>query len=851
MKPAFLTSVILICLCHGSWGENAKPHAIPDSIFSNAADYCFAYRETGMELLDSENRSPLTFRATRFALRFSQDRLAIETLAPLAGAPDIGAVMSARPPALPESGGWQFGLALIAGDRRFPVVGGPTLQADQQVADVGQFFQRRFLKNLALAAGAPAIDPVFSGLELAAWPDSITWRWNIRPAVAIPASAAEMSMGFPEGWRLAAVPGSPGAVLASRSANEGFLVLPAGQAKLSFVRRSLTARLPVRAWAAGEERNAGLRLIPLADTSAKFVARRLAEERSPLTVVATQMLPDELPLASAPDPDLGCVSISQPDTRKRFSVNDAFVRLRLAITNPDDRARPVRISLDSRREIAMAGLSNVITDADWTPIGVPLQITKDWHDNVPDRFMGPWVRRIAVVTIPPRTTVTLGVSQAYAFWGGVPAASVCHLSCIGYPANQQNWGQAALGAWQESITFWPSPPAGWAHICDVRAPMADGPGAPKWGWSGNVGGGSWLRYETDGQPVAITQVRDDYEVQMPNLASVTYAGLTADGAIASRVTASITRTDDYVRVFFHVRFDALRDTEFSRLAWFQLGADTYDYAIFRSLAIGDASGLREEWPLSPQPGTQRDRQPLTGHLPWFSLHDTRENNHQHPPKPGKPAAECLHAQATRGLIVRRWAGRLDGKDIAAPSYSVIGHEGFAATALVELTPPPGVNRLRSGDYQEADLEWIVLPSARMSYYGPNQAFAAAHAADADTWKPVLREAVGNDLNVSATGADVLATYPVRLRALPGTGEITFTLTGGLSYVPVTIEGLPGYENPTLEIRAGDEWAPVSQSVHGNDWWQARYEPASKTWQITYNLDATAAARTYRFHVKPR
>jgi hypothetical protein len=844
-------ALLLLILAHLNCLASEATPRLPDGVFAHVGDYCFAYRELGMVSMDGPDLSPLTFRASRYVLRFSQDRLAIETLAPLASAPGLEAIMAARPPAMVEVAGWNFALSLCSGQRRWPVTAGPTLQRDQQVVEVGQFFQRRFLKALTLATGAPVLSSRDSGLEIAAWPDTLSWRWHVNPTTAIAEGAAEMRLTPPPGWSLTR---SQDAIVALAEDGNGFLILASAQSTLADdpASRVITATLAPADWPANRERSVGLRLIALHHATPAQIARLIDDERKPLSVTATQIMPDQQRLPVTYDGDLGSLTVAQPDTRKRMPINDAFVRLRLDISNPDRYPRIARLDLAAHRELGMAGMSNLLTDAAWTPIGVPLQITKDWHDNLQDRFMGPWAHRLTMVTIPAASTVTLGVTQAYAFWGGVPAASVSHLSCVGYPANQQNWGEAALGAWQESMTFWPSPPPGWAHICDVRAPLASPTGKPEWGWTGNVGGGSWLRYEVDGQPIGITQVRDHYEAQTPNLATVTYAGLTADHAIASRVTASILRSDDYVRVILRLHFEALRDTVFSRLAWFQLGADAYNYAVVNAVAHGDADGLAEAWPLTDQQGLVRQGQPRSGRLPWFSLHDTQVNRHRHEPKPGEMPKPCLHDQATRGLLVRSWTGLIDGKPVSTPDFAIRGHTGFSSTALVELTPPSGTARLRSGDYLDAVLEWIVLPSGRMTYYGPNRAFAAAHAADGDGWKLVHREAAGTALRVEASAAEVVGTYPIHLRA-NGVDPITCTVHGGLGWVPLTIDRLPGFDNPVLEQHGTGGWQPVTQAVHGQDWWQTRFDAATRTWEITYNLPmdgAVAEERRYRFSIQP-
>ena len=73
--------------------------------------------------------------------------------------------------------------------------------------------------------------------------------------------------------------------------------------------------------------------------------------------------------------------------------------------------------------------------------------------------------------------------------------------------------------------------------------------------------------------------------------------------------------------------------------------------------------------------------------------------------------------------------------------------------------------------------------------------------------------------------------------------------------------LDGNPTATLDIGGGRENAysvsakqrVVNQSVHGNDYWQTDYDPATGTWEITYTLAADCLgdarqARAFRFCV---
>ena len=168
------------------------------------------------------------------------------------------------------------------------------------------------------------------------------------------------------------------------------------------------------------------------------------------------------------------------------------------------------------------------------------------------------------------------------------------------------------------------------------------------------------------------------------------------------------------------------------------------------------------------------------------------------------------------------------------------------SSSVDILPPPDVKRLLPGDYIEATFEQAIMPQFARDYYGPNANLKAALEKDENTWRMIQREAVGNDVAVKVSQGTLERVLPARVRAAGNRAQ--FTLTGGLGYVPVTISGLTDYRKPVLEMREGSgAWKVVNQAVHGADFWQADYNAASKTWDITYTvpLDTPGDARVMR------
>ena len=317
------------------------------------------------------------------------------------------------------------------------------------------------------------------------------------------------------------------------------------------------------------------------------------------------------------------------------------------------------------------------------------------------------------------------------------------------------------------------------------------------------------------------RTRTDYQAYGPCLTDVRYQEETAHGEIVSSVRTSIARSDDYLRTFYHLRYDVRQTVNWKRLAFFQLGGDYYNETPSRQAAIGNANGLTEEWnwPAATEE-TQRVGKPLSGREPWISIHSVDRT------KVGKGGAA-----ASRGLIVRSWKAVLDGKKYSEPSASFhVTKAGTKRCAAAEVIPPPDVQTLKAGDFIEADLELTVFPADASAYYGPNRGFRQILENEGDTWRLVDREATGNHIEAVVKTGSLSRVFPLEL-AVDRAQHASCMIKGGVGYVPITFTGLKDYRGFELLV----DGRALNQAVHGNDFWQTDYDPQSSKWRITYNI----------------
>ena len=665
-------------------------------------------------------------------------------------------------------------LSVRQGGREFTCLGRGELPKDDfffpvRFVESGRFLQRVAIEDLEFADAAGARFAGKGWLEIALWPDRAVLSFNVETTNQLTA---------------------------------GELAITAGGRRAS---QALRARQPV--------------VLPLFEP-----------EPAPPPVVESH----EGELRLQHDARLGCAILELPRLKWQNAKGtyypeeelDRLDRWRFAVRNDSGDTVTLPLLFVDAHPPAITGFTPLLGDADGTPTGIPVQISKNWHQRPEKgvlRHQGPWFHGASFVRLPPHSRRELTLAVAYARYGGVPAASHAQLSLIGWGHNQF-WDQAAVGSFGESICYEPGRVQRRCAIDDIR-PLMTLPDreAKPYGWAGNGGGGDFLMWIDEvGMYQGFRGTRCDYRAYGPCLTDVRYLEETRGGEMNSQVRVSIARSDDYLRAFHRFRYDVRQPVSWQRLAFYQLGADFYNETPARSVAVGDSGGLREEWqPVQAKDRFDRRHVELAGDQPWVSVHGVERN-----------AIRPGGTLATRGLIVRAWKAVLGGKPCRQPHASFFatewGRGNFRTT--VELSPPPGVSELRPGDFVEAEVELVMLPADPPAYYGPNAAFRKALAQDAGTWRLVQREAAANALEVRLTAGKVASNYPLAVTVNPE-GRAAGTLSGGIGYVPVTFRGLKDYRDFVLLV----DGVPLNQAVHGGDFWQTDYDVPSQRWQITYNL----------------
>jgi hypothetical protein len=468
----------------------------------------------------------------------------------------------------------------------------------------------------------------------------------------------------------------------------------------------------------------------------------------------------------------------------------------------------------------------LLRDLNGEPMGVPVQISKNWHETPY------WYHLYSALQLEPGSH-EFEHTFAHAKWGEAYAAQHAQLCLRGWGQDQQ-WDESSLGAWGESITYDPDMTLSRSQVDDVRPFLVNAGG--EWGWTGNVGGASFLVYEpAEGYSSfashQLGRMRTHYAQTGPNLTDVVYAGISVDGKIEAKIRTQLGRTDDMVRAWYHLEYTFLEDVTYDRLALFQVAADRYGDNGFTRYAYGNEEELIFDGEISDH-GTSGYASEsargisVDGEAPWVMLYQNTLTSGSLP--------EHL---ANIGFVVRDYRADIGGVVTTAPVLNLVQTYNSYSQMAFELGVPYDASSpvVPAGSVVTATVEYLVPPADKSTYYGESDWLTEMGSESYQSTDMLRTIAQKNHIEVSAAMGSVRRSHPVELDAANDETAVEFTLTGGLGYVPVTIHGLSRPDGWTLEQEVDGSWQTVDQSVEGSDYWQAYDDVESGSFDLIFNL----------------
>jgi hypothetical protein len=574
---------------------------------------------------------------------------------------------------------------------------------------------------------------------------------------------------------------------------------------------------PIDQWAIGESRSLTLNcaLSPEQPASA---------DPDPQIVLHTE---DGQAIPASFNPSLNAYITEIKQLKRQWATGYTDIRnyddFTIEINNTSERADTIPFMLYLRQVANITGLVPMLCYEDGTPTGIPVQLSKNWHELK----LGSYLR--AYTLLPARVgKQRYKLRIVYGFYGTLPSASHAQLSLVGYGGNGR-WDQLAIGCWGETICFDVDRSCVDVAVTDVRMLMArTGADGRKWSWTNAGWGGDWLKVnDPQGQRHHPSEFKTAYLAHGPNLTDVRYHGhFGSQHEVDFNAKVQTLRTDDYARTFQTLSY-TFKDTVSSKDAWLLKMGRTFNYAHPR-FAFGNARGLIDE--LTVPNNLKREDSLLQqcrieGEAPfWVSFPGAQQTHND-----GK-------GNGYRALIIRNYQATLAGQKYTQPSISVPVHQSNSDGSVnldLLLTAPEGVDHFSPGDHIEMELEWITLHREADDYYGPNESYRQHLVQHPNSWKTSYQEAFGNDLQIELSGGQILNDYPIQIQV--ETSPVTLKITGGIGYVPIRFSGLSSARGYTLVQIINGKAIELDQSVHGNDFWQTDYDAASQTYSRVYNL----------------
>jgi hypothetical protein len=623
-------------------------------------------------------------------------------------------------------------------------------------------------------------------------------------------------------------------------------------------REQITARIHV-----GEERSRPIAVKTLDSNRLGWrdlAALTLAFEEKAVCGTVTVSLAGR-PLVIERDTRTGIVNVMIPQrdlssqSKMYFPVEhlDEFRRFPVTVSNESTNEASLLLRFYSRWEKqknhqGIAGFTPMLLDPHGEPTGTPLQVSKQWHGGPEHAILGTgtWYHNYTLLRLPPGTRTEFVYGVTYGAWGGIPGASHAQLTLAGWQDDHplQEWSQVAIGSFGESICYAPGRSSSRATITDWRPLLCYNkiPGAyRRYNWTDNSGGGDFLTYYKNDIYVGFRGSRTRYLSPGPNLTDARFHHTTKDGAIRCEVRVRTSRSGGLNRSYHSFRYDVLKDTTFSRLALFQMGADFYLPFQDSTFAVGNAAGLTQTYDVIH--GGQRYNLsgiPLKGEHPWVMMYgaeDRRKLNHL-----------VTQSQADRLMIVRNWRARIQGQGCPVPFFGSYGAESYLDVATADIMLPPEVTRLSKGDSVECLLENVLVPVSYRDYYGHSAELRRLLRASNERWQTGLALAKANHVELDIHKGTTVSRYPPTIQA--GEGEVAeLDMSGGFGCVPIQFTGLSRHAPYTLYERIGAELRPVDQSVHGKDFYQCTRDDQG-VYTRTYNIECSGSRTPRRFLFSP-
>lgn len=705
-----------------------------------------------------------------------------------------------------------------------------------QMSEYGTWFNRRVLDSLNFT-NTPSLYGSYSGIEFSNWHNRFKITFHVKPRTTITNGQLELTVQIPAAF--SQTYNSNNIYGFAKSANgEGFAIKGGSTvSNLTTIGNSIVVQTATTDLIADTPYEVSL-IFYVVKNNFSSVFASTADDAPNVMITTSQTLPASKTVPVTYVPDEGLYYIDVPPYSMGYancSTVDVLQNLKLALKNTDATDKRVRLCFRQTSVPNIVGFSSILRNPNGDPSGIPLQISKDWHDTYKMLYYGYWSREYTEVIVPSNSILNFDYTRIGAKWGKVYGAFSHQLSVVGAGVSRGGWLEAGLGSFGENITHSPDYEYGNSNICDYRPFLVTnknyGGASRECFWTGNAGGMDICSYTNSSNTrIFQSQVKTRFKKYGPNLTETSISAYSSDNKLKLDYTFQLNRSDDFVRVYYKIKIKALANTTFSRFDIFQLGSDNYNYRKAQSLAYGNDAGLLGTFTPNNS-GTNAYTTAaiaLPGTNQWIWSGDGQFTE----------TANDISIGTNNAIIIRSYTALLGGQASNTPYFRERSNNTPVAQTLKPtqycLVPPPNVTSFTQGDSIELFLEAVCLPKQAVDYYGPNTNFSQALTQYGNTWEVLQREVVGNKINASSETSTINTQYPLSVTTTNNTGSVI--ITGGKGYVPVVFKGLTNITDPKLWRARNNCWELVDQTNYGKDFWQTEYDGETGLYELIYNVN---------------
>jgi len=378
-----------------------------DALFSGANEYSFMWWAEGLR----HSSKVFNIQTSRYGLSFDYDHFNLLKFGPIPNAPSEDQALIQNNSVIQGLYAAQLRCFVEQNGTKYAAVSASSDTAKCMLVESGKFIQRRWLEGIVLESGAP-VGTMY--LEMLAWPDRLSLVLYFTPDASLSNAALVMELDVDALFSQFTVSGQAQALM-DTAGNAGYVVLtdhPSANIVCDTAQTKATLRLPISSWTAGVEQSVALIVYPIANNCAAELANIASIESAPLTITAQQTKPQVKTLTCYYSKRYGWYHVGlRNDSCGTYqeSGNNRIERVNFSVSNPYAIQRPLRMSFYKENGVCqVVGISAMLCDSDYHPLGIPMQLSKNWHNGGDHRFdRVDWFRGSTMIGISPQSTLNL------------------------------------------------------------------------------------------------------------------------------------------------------------------------------------------------------------------------------------------------------------------------------------------------------------------------------------------------------------------------------------------------------------------------------------------------------------